>query len=204
MQPRRSRSCGPFADDGDVLSPTFYDARSPPTTLEVAMTADRVLGLVFVALGAALFVVLTTGLGGEVFVALVGLGFLVAYVATRLYGLLIPGGILTGLGVGIVVAAQGGPGEAVVLGLGTGFLAIAVVDQIVAGSRPGWWWPLIPGGVLTLVGASGIQALQGAARFALPVLLVVIGILLLVRRPARAAAAPPIETEHEPTAGAAG
>ena len=150
------------------------------------MGPSRVLGLLLIALGAALLVAMTTGIGGEIVVLMLGGGFLIAYVATRSYGLLIPGAILTGLGTGIVVTSQGGPDEAVVLGLGAGFLAIAVVDVVVDGARGGWWWPLIPGGVLTTVGASTLVGAQHIGRYVVPAVLIVIGVALLLRgRPKR-------------------
>jgi hypothetical protein len=146
------------------------------------MGTSRALGLLLIAVGAALLVVVTTGVGGEIVVVTVGVGFLVAYTATRSYGLLIPGAILTGLGMGIVIASQGGPDESVVLGLGAGFLAITVVDVIFGRPRGGWWWPLIPGGVLTIVGASTFAGIESVGRYVAPTLLIAVGILLLFRR----------------------
>lgn len=156
------------------------------------MGASRIVGLALIALGIVLFVVVTTDLGGEVVVAVVGVGFLVAYAATRTYGLLIPGAILTGLGTGILVESYGGPQEAVVLGLGIGFLMIAVVDTLVhrvrarqhpeRRARGGWWWPLIPGGILSVTGASTMAGVEHLGRYAAPVVLIVIGLVLLLGR----------------------
>ena len=53
-------------------------------------------GLILIAIGAILFLVQTTAIGGEVIVAVIGAAFLVAYAFTRQYGFLIPGGIVTG------------------------------------------------------------------------------------------------------------
>lgn len=164
------------------------------------MGAPRVLGLILIAIGAALMVAITTGVGGEVIVLTIGLGFLIAYAATRLYGLLIPGAILTGLGTGIVVAAQGAPGESVVLGLGIGFVVIAVVDVFVGNARSGWWWPLIPGGVLTTVGALTISGLEEFGAYIVPSLLILIGLVLLFRwRPSRTRPEAQTPPPHEPT-----
>lgn len=150
--------------------------------------SDRTLGVLLVALGVVLIVGRWLGVGAEAIVALLGIGFLSAYVATRAYGFLIPGGILTGLGTGVVVAAAGGPGASPVLGLGVGFLTIAVVDRAVAGwERPGWWWPLIPGGILTIVGVSEIPELEPIARYLLPAALIAVGIWLIAFSPRRRA-----------------
>jgi hypothetical protein len=147
------------------------------------MTSQRTLGLLLVAIGAALLIVLTTDVGGEVIVGFLGLGFLAAYLSTRTYGFLVPGGILTGLGAGLVIESQGGPGGSVVLGLGCGFLAIALIDRLVSDSSGVWWWPLIPGGVLVTVGASNLTGVPNLGRYLVPAALILIGVALLLRRP---------------------
>jgi hypothetical protein len=150
--------------------------------------SDRTLGALLIALGFVLIVGRWVGVGAEAIVALLGVGFLAAYVATRAYGFLIPGGILTGLGTGIVVATAGGPSASPVLGLGVGFLTIAVVDRVASGwERPGWWWPLIPGGILTIVGVSEIPELEPVVRYLLPAALIAVGIWLIAFSPRRRA-----------------
>lgn len=144
---------------------------------------SRLVGLLLVAGGVLWFVIATTDLDGTVIVPGVGVAFLVAYLTTRHYGLLIPAGILCGLGTGLVVAAQGGPGGAIPLGLGLGFAAITVVDAIL-GDGEAAWWPLIPGGILTVVGGSQIAGIRDVGIYLVPIALVVVGLLLLLR-PAR-------------------
>ncbi|HEX4898268.1 MAG TPA: hypothetical protein VFV53_07925 [Candidatus Limnocylindrales bacterium] len=101
---------------------------------------------------------LSTNMGG-VIVTVIGLGLLGAFSYTRQYGYLIPGGIMTGLGVGIIVSesvtfvddktASG----AIVLGLGVGFLAIWVIGGVMRIAQ-NHWWPIIPGGILAVVGGA--------------------------------------------------
>jgi hypothetical protein len=143
----------------------------------------RLTGLLLVAGGVLWFVIATTELDGTVVVPGVGVAFLVAYLATRRYGLLIPAGILCGLGTGLVVAAQGGPGGAVPLGLGIGFAAITAVDAVLGDDDPAWW-PLIPGGILIVVGGSQIAGIRDLGIYVVPAALVIVG-LLLVLRPTR-------------------
>jgi hypothetical protein len=146
------------------------------------MDSQRILGLLLIVIGLMVAIALVTDAGGELIVPTLGIAFLVSYAATRRYGLLIPGAILTGLGAGIVVANQGGPQASVLLGLGLGFVAIAVVDVLVGrDGRDGWWWPLIPGGIVSIVGGSEVAGVRDAGRYLVPVALVAIGILLLVR-----------------------
>ena len=108
--------------------------------------------------------------GGWV-VAAIGLGFLGAFFYTRRYGYLVPGGIMTGLGIGIVASqtfastSAETEGGLVVIGLGAGFLSIWAIGSLVQVAES-HWWPLIPGGILAtvgtalLVGGGAIQALD--------------------------------------------
>lgn len=105
--------------------------------------------------------------GGWV-VLVIGLAFLGIFGYTRRYGYAIPAGVLTGLGAGIVVSESvswpsgEGEGGAVVLGLGLGFLAIIALQSFATEVRNGWW-PAIPGGILSVVGAAlliGGQAVE--------------------------------------------
>jgi hypothetical protein len=98
----------------------------------------------------------STNLGGWI-VLFIGLGLLGAFAYTRQYGYLIPGGIMTGLGVGIIVseaftfADDQTASGAIVLGLGAGFLAIWVIGAVMRLAQ-NHWWPIIPGGILVIVG----------------------------------------------------
>lgn len=120
-------------------------------------------------------------------VLVIGLGFLGIFGYTRRYGYAIPGGIMTGLGTGIVASqvvrwtTTEGEGGAVVLGLGLGFLAILALQTFASDVRNAWW-PIVPGGILSVVGGAllvGGQAVElldywGAA-------IIVIGLVVLWR-----------------------
>jgi hypothetical protein len=143
-------------------------------------------GLVLIGLGVMFAIVQLTGVGGEAVVAVIGGALLIAYAFTRHYGYLVPGGILTGLGLGIIwqAAVLSDAGGAVLVGLGAGFLTIYLVDLFVRGNRA-LWWPIIPGGITLTIGllletGSG-GTLAGAAPL-WPILLVVIGGTLLLRQ----------------------
>jgi hypothetical protein len=121
--------------------------------------------------------------GGGV-VALIGIGLLGAFAYTRAYGYLIPGSIMTGLGIAIAVAevvkaTDEGEGGVIVLGLGLGFIGIWVISSIAQLSEH-HWWPLIPGGILTAIGGAlliGGQAVQLLDYWG--VILVAIGLVVL-------------------------
>ena len=146
-------------------------------------------GVILIAVGTTLFAVQLLNLDGDVIVLVIGLVFALAYAATRRYGLLIPAGIMTGLGAGILLEDYGVLGEPVVLGLGLGFLAIYAADFLSSGARaPGRWWPLIPGAILTIIaGAESTFGEQGARLITQgwPILLIAAGAWLLLRGRAR-------------------
>jgi hypothetical protein len=124
---------------------------------------------------------------GSFVVPVLGIAFLIAAGVTKQYGFVVPGCILTGLGIGIVaedlmVSDNGWP---VVLGLGLGFIGIWVVDELFLHALPraGRWWPLIPGGILMVVGV--MLSLGDAAEQYTPyvgaVALIVVGLVVIVR-----------------------
>lgn len=128
----------------------------------------------------------TADVGGWI-VAIIGLAFLGAFAYTRQYGYLVPGSIMTGLGIGIVVsqavkfATDEGEGGAVVLGLGIGFIGIWVIGMLVRIEQH-HWWPLIPGGILAAVGTALL--IGGGAIEALDywgIILVAIGVVVIAR-----------------------
>jgi len=141
--------------------------------------------VILIAVGVTLFAVQLLHLDGDVIVFVIGLVFAIAFAGTRRYALLIPAGILTGLGLGIVLEDFGVRGEPVVLGLGLGFLAIYAADFLTSGARaPGRWWPLIPGALLTVIaGAESTFGAEGARVIeqGWPILLIAAGAWLLMR-----------------------
>jgi hypothetical protein len=122
---------------------------------------------------------------------IIGLALLGVFVLRREYGFLVPGSILTGVGIGIVLERAAVSGDAgggvMMLSLAGGFLGIWVLGSIYRLPQ-NHWWPLIPGGILTLIGLAlfvGDEA-QDLLRF-WPIILVVIGAIVLVRTVTRRA-----------------
>jgi hypothetical protein len=134
------------------------DNKPSPTRRE---TNPRVItGVVVVALGLVMLVATLTDsqLVGQMIVLLLGVIFLAWGVMVRHPGPLIPGCILTGLGAGILLSqwlstsiSGQAQGSIVTLGLGLGFLLIMPVLQLVT-RQTAHWWPLIPGGILSVTG----------------------------------------------------
>ncbi|MGC8838376.1 MAG: hypothetical protein ACP5UM_08165 [Anaerolineae bacterium] len=149
--------------------------------------AGVVVGALLILLGILFFLAQFVQFEGWVFLLGLGIIFLAVGWLLRTYGFLIPGGILAGLGVGIaagnVLPEDGGQGGAVLLGLGLGFILVWLLGwAILQEKHP---WPLIPGGILgvlgalLLAGAWGLQVLELLGKF-WPVILVVIGIVVLI------------------------
>lgn len=173
-----------------------------------------ITGVVVVALGLVMLLATVTDtlLLDQMIVLLLGVIFLAWGVAVRHPGPLIPGCILTGLGAGILLSqwlstsisgqAQGG---IVTLGLGLGFLLIMPMQQYF--TRQGThWWPLIPGGILSvtglglLLGDAGLTMLTWVGRL-WPLALIGVGVALLyqaVRSQRKGSNAQPLVTPPPP------
>ena len=151
-------------------------------------------GLVVVGIGLFLLVAQLVPDVGRWIPLIIGLIFIAVFVARREYGFLIPGAIISGVGVGVLLAdVVEGPlaGAVVVLSLAGGFLAIWVIGSLMRlpqTSGTPWerevspydWWPLIPGGILALIGALLlIEAdVEGVLRW-WPLIIIAIGLLLI-------------------------
>jgi len=151
------------------------------------MRGRSLAGALLVSIGIALLVIGLTGVGGVAVVLLGGLAFLATYLATRAYGFLVPGGILTGFGAALVAQDVGWVEDVTLIGLGGGFLLILIVQFVTRAPREGgWWWPLIPGGILVTLGVIEV-AQRDAVGLILPGLLIILGLAFLLdaarRRP---------------------
>jgi hypothetical protein len=134
-----------------------------------------VIGLVVLALQYA------HGPGRAVVLLLAGGSFIATYFYTEIYGLLIPGGVLFGLGLGSLgewrdVAVR----DPNAVGVGIGFVAIYAIERLYR--HRAHWWPLVPGVILV---GSGLGARFGEIgpilwRWA-PAILIVLGVVLVVR-----------------------
>ncbi len=142
-------------------------------------------GVVLIAIGVAFLLGQLLPNAGRFVPLLVGLIFLAVFLATRNYGFLVPGGIVTGVGAGIVLTMedQGRVGGGLFLvSLGLGFVGIFLLGALFR-LRENHPWPLIPGGILCTIGliTLGGTRYDEVARFAWPAVLIVLGLLFVVR-----------------------
>jgi hypothetical protein len=111
-------------------------------------------GAVLVAIGVAILVGQYVESAEQFILLGIGIVLLVLFALTRTPGTLIGGGIVTGLGAGVLIAAntQGDiAGAAVLFGLGIGFLGVWLVGTVMK-LQETRVWPLIPGAILVAVG----------------------------------------------------
>jgi hypothetical protein len=141
-----------------------------------------VAGLALIVAGLALFFLRHSVETRVLMFLLIGGAFVAVFLYERAYGFLVPGGIMLGLGVGLLAEdwswlpiAQPAP-----FGLGLGFLLIYALDHVL--TREGGWWPLLPGGMLVLVGI-GLQRdfLRWTFREGWPLAIVAVGLFLVLR-----------------------
>jgi hypothetical protein len=149
--------------------------------MDARMRSRVATGLMLIVLGLGLYGMrYVDDLGESVTLVLLGGLAIAGYLYTRGYLLLIIGGIVLGLGIGSFGERTFYfVGEFTKIGLGIGFLLIYLIRLIYEGRSH--WWPLIPGGVLILV---GFRAWRGFREFLLsegwPLILVIIGVLVLL------------------------
>ena len=166
-------------------------ARSNRRNLMVAGTALIAIGLL--AFAAQFMEFVNVGL---LFLPTLGIIFLVWGITIRHVGPMIPGGILTGIGAGVILMQQTAalPGEASDAGIflitfGAGWALITLLSALFTAKTQ--WWPLIPGAIIAAVGAAlfagdaGLRVLEFAGDF-WPLALIAAG-LIVVFRAARAA-----------------
>lgn len=140
-------------------------------------------GAVLIAIGAGLFLGQLVN-DAEQFILLgIGVALLVLFAVSRNAGTLIGGGIVTGLGVGVVIAANTDgdtAGAAVLLGLGLGFVGVWLVGTIMRIEETRIW-PLVPGAILVVLGfvvLGGPEALT-ASEWLWPLLLIGLGVVVI-------------------------
>ena len=128
---------------------------------------------------------------GLLFLPGLGLIFLLWGSLARSVGLLIPGGILSGIGLGVYL--MGGPlshlegeaeGAVFLLSFAAGWALITLLSALVC--QEAHWWPLIPGGIMALIGGAllaggaALTALEWAGK-AWPLIFIGFGLYLLLR-----------------------
>ena len=172
------------ASDGPPEPPAPPPEPPPPAPAPGPTLAGQVAaGLALVVLGGVLLALeRQDGSPDHLFLILVGGVFAAGYFYKKAFGLLIPGGILMGLGLGLayddLYSDSFVHGESAVFGIGVGFLLIYVVSLLY--ERVHRWWPLIPGGIL-IIASFPDWALKDQILDYWPVAVMAVGLFLLLR-----------------------
>lgn len=128
---------------------------------------------------------------GQFILAALSALFLAGGLAARKPGLLVPGGILGGISLGIwaqslpMFETETGEAGIFLLCFAAGWALITVLSLAI-GRR--LWWPLIPGGIMALIGGGllvggfALEALKWFGVFGWPLLLIGIGLYVIFRR----------------------
>ena len=174
---------GTEATAGDDIPPPGIRESDP-----LAARRDREgrlwLGLILIGLGAIFLLDRVLPDIGAYVPLIIGLALFVAFLATRTYGFLIPAGIVSGVGAGILLEQAYDQGGIFLLALGSGFVAIWLIGSLFR-LRENHWWPLIPGGILVTIGLVDLANDSGELAELLdlgwPILLVAVGLLVIIR-----------------------
>lgn len=141
-------------------------------------------------------------IGGGVFFGALGIFFILWGATNRNAGLLIPGGIVTGLSIGIFLVEdvnlipepyQGG---VFVIALAAGFVLVTLLTRLFAECTH--WWALLVAGILSLVGTGIIivempndgllkqivETAFTASQYLWPLVLILLGLWIIVKKKA--------------------
>jgi hypothetical protein len=152
---------------------------------------DRTGAILLIALGIFFLLAQLLELGWLMLPAQ-GAGFLLAGVLRREAGWLIPGGILAGISLGIVLTEGPLPiavgdqasGGVFMLSFALGWFSIAILSKLFTDETQ--WWPLIPAGIMTLIGGAVLAGELGERVLDLfgyiwPLGLIAAGLLVIAR-----------------------
>ena len=155
-----------------------------------AARGNLTTGVILIAIGVGLMVFRLVSMEG-LFPLVLGLGFITAGILKRSAGLLIPGGIIGGAGLGIVVmennwlASNGTTegGGVFLLVMALGWFSITLLSKLFTSETQ--LWALIPGSVMALIGGLVMMGEQGLKVLEVlgtywPLILVAIGAWILI------------------------
>lgn len=130
--------------------------------------------------------------------AAIALPFLVVYLRDRAqWWALIPAYVLVAVGLMVALIGVGILNDLIIPAYV--MFAIAIPFVVVYALNPKEWWPLIPGGIMAIIGLAFLVA-EAQVQYVAPVVLVLVGIWILVRQFTRKELAAP----ETPTPVAAG
>ncbi|MFK7802724.1 MAG: hypothetical protein AB8G95_13900 [Anaerolineae bacterium] len=149
-----------------------------------------VSGIGLVILGMVFLVSQYVDFDGFLVLPAMGIGFIAWSILSRNKGLMIPGGILSGIALGSILSESvlatrlegDADGGLFMLGFAAGWFAITILTLVFFGDFQ--WWPMIPGGIMALIGVGiftdgVVLDLLGQVGRLWPLILVVIGLSIV-------------------------
>lgn len=168
------------------------DDTNTPAVEEKSSSNRWITGVILIVLGTFLLLTQFFDLpnAGMLFLPALGAIFLLWGIFTRTSGLLVPGGILSGIGVGsylIDLLPLNGEQEGGVflLSFGAGFALITLLSVVFTKDKH--TWALIPGGIMAVIGGmilaggAALDALETFGKF-WPVILIIVGVYVIFKR----------------------
>lgn len=162
-----------------------------PEKKTVDVKGGLTAGLILVAVGVGMLVFNLVAIE-MYFPAVLALIFVTAGIVTRKAGLMIPGGIIGGVGLGVILmesgslAAQGSQasGGIMLLSMAAGFLSIIPLSKLFSDDTQ--LWPIFPGAALGIIGGLVLMGSRGLAVLEVlgtywPAILVVVGLSILIK-----------------------
>lgn len=152
-------------------------------------------GIILILAGLTAFAANFIKPDGALFIGVLALIFLAAGMVRRSNGLLVPGGVLTGIAGGIYLtqnvfhnATNNFTGGMFLLAFAAGWVLITLLSlalHLFDGKHGVMLWPLIPGSIMALTGgliATGNNAALDLLNKGWPLILIIIGATILLRR----------------------
>ena len=147
-------------------------------------------GIGLVILGMIFLVSQYVDFDGFLVLPALGIGFIGWSILSRNKGLMIPGGILSGIALGAILSDSvlatrlegDADGGLFMLGFAAGWFAITILTLLFFGDFQ--WWPMIPGGIMALIGigifTDGVLLeMIGSVGRLWPIILIVIGLSIV-------------------------
>jgi hypothetical protein len=147
-------------------------------------------GIILIAFGTGILLMRWMDIGTYL-VLLIGGGLLAGGAITGNTGLIVPGGVLSGVGLGILVnegpwsVPAANPNGMFLLSFALGWFLITLTTGLFTARTQ--WWAVVPGGIMAALGAAELwredaYLLRNCAGGIASILLILAGLYLIVRR----------------------
>jgi hypothetical protein len=146
-------------------------------------------GIVLITIGIGILLMQWMDIGAYV-VLLIGMGLLAGGALSGSMGLIIPGGVLSGIGLGILAnegpwnVPAANPNGLFLLSFAAGWFLITLTTALFTARTR--WWPVVPGGIMVVLGAAELwkadaYLFENCSGWIASLLLILAGVYLIAR-----------------------